>query len=226
MRVLPVMLIAALAVSWACSGGGSSVTPTSTPPNATAAATASSGASGAATPASALTRTLLTTSDLQPGWTSGRLQQPQITDSVCDVRFDDLVSTARQRAALVSGQLGLFESVAAYPAGDAQRAVEQVRTAFASCQQWSRILNGGRLVTYTWSKLDSIPASGDEMLAFNVHVAVTPPRAEGTDQLVVVRRGNVVMILSYLAPGAGDPAVTRGYVDKADRKVAAIAGAY
>ncbi len=222
------LVIVTLAAAPACGGGGSAsptAAPTGAPSvDATAAVAASPAAQGSATPA--IAAAVLATSDLPAGWVGGRLQQPQITTNACDVTFDTLASRARWRTVFINGQAGIFESVAAYGPGDAQRAVEQIRSAFASCQQWSRVLNNNRLATYTWSKLDNVAPPADETLAYTVHIAITPPRSEGTDEFVVVRHGDVVMILSHLMTGTGDVAVTRGFVQKADRKVAAVAGSY
>lgn len=233
MRSLPAarivgLIIIGIAIASACKGGGTtSGTPVSAPTGAaTSAAAASPDAQGSTTAEPALAAALLSTSDLPAGWVSGRLQQPQVTTNVCDVTFDTLASRARRRAVFINGQAGIFESVAAYAPGDAQRAVEQVSAAFASCQQWSRVLNNSRLATYTWSKLDNMAPPADEALAYTVNIAITPPRTEGTDEFVVVRHGNVVMILSHLTAGTGNVAVTRGFVEKADRKVAAVAGSY
>ncbi|MDE3095048.1 MAG: hypothetical protein KGK07_03500 [Chloroflexota bacterium] len=233
MHRLPAPLVIALAIvtlaaAPACSGGGSA-SPTAAPAGAaTVDATASVAASPAAqgSPTPAIAAAVLATSDLPAGWVGGRLQQPQITTNACDATFDTLASKGRWRAVFINGQAGLFESVAAYAPGDAQRAVEQVRSAFASCQQWSRVLNNNRLATYTWSKLDNVAPPADETLAYTVHIAITPPRSEGTDEFVVVRRGNVVMIFSHLTAGAGDAAATKALIEKADRKVAAVAGSY
>jgi hypothetical protein len=165
---------------------------------------------------------LLTAADV-PGWSSNVIEEPLITDKFCNVDIEPAGAIARRRALIANRATGegIFESISFYAPDAAAVAVAAARNAVSSCASWNKPTPTGSLAIYTPSTLE-FTSLGDETVAAAVSI-VAPARMNGEDHVVVVRRGALVMVLSYLTPGSGDPARTANLVQPADQKLTTLA---
>ncbi len=211
-----------VALCAACSASESG-TPTVTPaPEETAPTMSATGAAGALVDGRDIGAALLTPDDL-PNWSADVLQEPLITEMFCNEKLEPTDSIVRKQSTLANQATGegVFESISLYSPDGATSAVANARDVLGSCLSWNKPLPNGRLAVYTPSKLDLTP-TGDETIAASVAI-VSPGRVNGYNDVVIVRRGRLVMTLSYLTPQKRDSGKTDELLQSADNKLRAIA---
>jgi hypothetical protein len=110
------------------------------------------------------------------------------------------------------------EILRAYPSGEASVALSRAADNLAKCHQVTIEYPDG--MTFTES-IDTATRSGDD---FTVRVTLQAPAFSLADNLSVRRVGDVLIILSYTAPEAPDPASTEDLMARATDRLRAVVG--
>jgi len=219
MRIaMPLLLPALVALAMAC-GGGSSTTPTATSA-AAGLETSTTGSTPTPEPTAQalIDNALLDVPDMPAGWQSAfaAAGSLDLTLNLCNRHIDDGGYVAHGQTAVSAGQEALLEQIAVYPSGRAAAVLNNIRSAFGACSQWTAT-RGNQSLTFHAAQ-QAFPTLGDETLAFTMAASGPGNAAAGSQVYVVVRQGATVMTVSYLTAGAVDATgvqnLVRGAFDK------------
>jgi hypothetical protein len=187
---------------------------------ATAAPATATTPPGSATPTAApdLAASLLTQGDVPEGWQPTSLDLELENTQPCGRPIPFVAqAVAQQQAAFRQDRLGPYvvDTVTAYRPGAAAPAVEATRALLSDCREWKGRYRG-RELTFRASP-SSLPVDGLGDEAFAVHLAIDGLAGGGplgglldealgaTANLVLVRRGDVALLLAHAVGGVGSP---------------------
>lgn len=223
--LVPLLAAALLA---ACSGGngassssGSATGAASTEPPSTATAMAIAAAS--LTPVPDLTPLLITDADVSRGWMRTASTLPDSDDEVgfCGSGRAPVTRLARVETEYQDTSTGrtVNESIDAYAPGDGQRVIDFFAKSLAECAEWRQVSDQGDDIIYRLQPLQ-LPVLGDGQVA--ARMTIEQPGAPRQVDLVVIRRGDVVVYLAQIASGGAsvDPLVTQQLARRAGERLA------
>lgn len=221
-RIVSLLLIAVAvviaAIATAC--GGSSSTPTATS-EAAGLETSTPGSTPTPEPTAQafINNALLDVPDMPSGWQNAfaAASSLNLTLNLCNKHIDVSGYLAFGQTALSSGQNALLEHIAVYPADRAATVMNNTRSAFSSCTQWTAT-RSGQTLTFHAAPLQ-FPTLGDETIAYTLSATGPGNAPAGSQVYVAVRQGATVMTMSYLTTGTIDPATTQNLVRNAYAKV-------
>jgi hypothetical protein len=204
---------------------------TSTATTATSGGTPAAASSTSPTPQPAtsdLTKALLALEDMPAGWSLAPQRSPS-GSTPCGQplpRFSEEAIESKsvefERAPTVGPSI--THTIARFPSGMAQRVIDRWRQILEQCPQWEEPANQGTTYQLRAAPL-SFPRLGDQTFAVRLTVAGGGAAAQG-DQ-VIIRRGDVLSVLTATTAGLGaaapfDAALLEQLARKADEKLGAL----
>lgn len=139
--------------------------------------------------------------DLSAEWSGGPGGGGDSRSNICGTRIDD--SGYQEQSQTVfrkrEGGISLVNTIAVYPDDRATTVLSHARAVFQSCSSWTYSTvgeQGGRTVGVSHEPL-ALPALGDDSIAYRLAIEVSDLFGEGAGEYVMIRRGNVLVTLSY-----------------------------
>jgi hypothetical protein len=187
-----------------------------------------------------LSAALLMQSDVPAGWQPISLDLELENTQPCGQPIPFVPqATAQEQAPFRADRLGPYvvDTVAAYRPGDAARALEATRALLSGCREWKGRYRGRELTFRAGPSAVPVDGLGDEAFAVRLEIDGLSGGALGglfddlvrvTANLVVVRRGDLALLLAHAVGGVGNPSPdgeqTRDLAQRAARRLAAVAG--